>query len=151
MKFLLIVIFAYQVKQGGFCADLRITGLLLNRKGKKMLQLQEKQVEKPLRYSWPVWFAENFNDTLNQGQMVDISSRTATFNCHPDISPFHGQSITARFSIPRYDEDGSFDLENFIRSGNVSHIEHSSPFTHTVKVEFAEELPFWPGQQQITL
>ena len=36
-----------------------------------MEQSEERRREQRLRYHWPVWFAEDFNRTLTQGQMVD--------------------------------------------------------------------------------
>ena len=108
----------------------------------------ERRKERRLRYHWPVWFAEDFNSTLNQGQMVDISSIGAAFTCHADEScPHTGQHITARFSIPRYESDESFDMTSFVRSGQVCRVDDVNSFIRCVAVQFAEPLPFKPGEQ----
>jgi len=106
----------------------------------------ERRKEKRLSYNWPIWFAEDYDDILTQGQMVDISSRSAMFTCYTDKCPHHGEHITARFSVPRHGMEESFNMENFIRSGNIFRVEEMSPFVRRVALEFAEPLPFKPGE-----
>jgi hypothetical protein len=106
----------------------------------------ERRSEARLRYSWPIWFAENFNGMLNQGQMIDISSGGAAFTCYASNCPSQGESIATRFSVPRYSEDDSFELDNFIRSGRVCRIDELSPYLRRVAVQFAKPLPFKPAQ-----
>jgi hypothetical protein len=115
-----------------------------------MTTITERRSETRLRYNWPVWFAENFNEMLIQGQMVDVSSGGAAFTCYADKCPFPGQALTARFSVPRYGDDDSFNMHNFIRSGHVCRVEQVSPFVRRVAVQFAQPLPFKPGQSQDT-
>lgn len=108
----------------------------------------ERRTEHRLRYYWPIWFAENFDRTLTQGQMVDISSRAASFTCYADGGcPYLGQQITARFSVPRYGPDDSFDMANFTRSGHVCRVDDVNNYLRRVAVQFAEPLPFKPGEQ----
>ncbi len=111
-----------------------------------MADSNNNSTEKRLRYGWPVWFAEDFSDVLSQGQMVDIASDGASFTCYADKCPCEGQHITLRFSVPRYGADNSFDLENFVRSGNVQSISEAAPFVKTVEFMFSEPLPFKPGE-----
>ncbi len=106
----------------------------------------DNSTEKRLRYGWPVWFAEDFSDVLSQGQMVDIASDGASFTCYADKCPCEGQHITARFSVPRYGTENSFDLENFVRSGNVQSVGEAAPFVKTIELAFSEPLPFKPGE-----
>ncbi len=104
--------------------------------------------EQRLRYQWPVWFAENFDETLSQGQMVDISSRAAAFTCHADDScPCLGQHITTRFSVPHLGPDESFDMESFVRTGLICRVDEVNRFVRRVAIQFAEPLPFKPGEQ----
>jgi hypothetical protein len=107
----------------------------------------ERRIEKRLRYCWPIWFAEDFGDILSQGQMADVSSKAAAFTCYPDSCPYLGQQITARFSVPRYGPDDSFDMANFTRSGLVTRVDDVHKFLRRVAVQFAEPLPFRPGEQ----
>ena len=84
-----------------------------------------------------------------QGQMVDISSKAAAFTCYAgDGCPNDGQQITARFSVPRYGSDDSFDMANFTRSGYVYRVDNVSSFLRRVVIQFAEPLPFKPGEQE---
>jgi hypothetical protein len=113
-----------------------------------MTMSMERRTETRLRYNWPVWFAENFDEILTQGQMTDISSDGAAFTCYADKCPYPGQSLTARFSVPRYGEGESFNMANFIRAGHVCHVEQVTPYVRRVAMQFAQPLPFKPGNQQ---
>ena len=112
-----------------------------------MDQSIERRAEKRLRYSWPVWFAEDFDNVLTQGQMVDVSSSGAAFTCYADSCPSSGGKITARFSVPRFGEEDSFDLENFIRQGRICRVEELGPFIRKVAVQFSKPLPFRPADE----
>ena len=108
----------------------------------------ERRIEQRLRYHWPIWFAEDFNETLVQGQIVDISSNGVAFTCHnDDTCPYDGQEVTARFSVPRFADDDAFDMANFTRQGRVCRIEDSSDFLRRVAIQFVDPLPFKPGEQ----
>jgi len=105
-------------------------------------------MEQRLHYHWPIWFADDFGVELTQGQMIDISSGSAAFTCYADGScPYLGQQITARFSIPHYGSDDSFDMENFIRSGHICRVDDVNNYLRRVAIQFAESLPFKPGEQ----
>lgn len=109
----------------------------------------ERRKEHRLRYHWPIWFAEDFDQELTQGQMVDISSRAASFTCYGDYScPYLGQQVTARFSVPHYGSDDSFDMENFIRAGHICRVDDINNFLRRIAIQFAEPLPFKPGEQK---
>jgi hypothetical protein len=106
----------------------------------------DKRRENRLNYNWPVWFAEDFSDMLSQGQMVDISSEGAAFTCYADKCPHSGEEITARFSVPNHHHTNEFDLDNFIRKGHVCRIEEAGSYLRKVAIQFAEPLPFKPGE-----
>lgn len=113
-----------------------------------MNEATERRTEQRLRYYWPIWFAEDFSEVLSQGQMIDICSSGAAFTCHADNScPYIGQHITARFSVPHFGPDDSFDMANFTRTGHISRIDEVSSFLRRVVIQFAEPLPFRPGEQ----
>ncbi len=108
----------------------------------------ERRREQRLRYHWPIWFAEDFNEILTQGQMVDVSSRGAAFTCPADETcPYPGQRVTARFSVPRFGPGDCFDMANFTRSGCIYRVDEVNKFLRRVAVQFAEPLPFKPGEQ----
>ncbi len=108
----------------------------------------ERRREQRLRYYWPIWFAENPDYSLTQGQMVDVSSTGAAFTCYADYAcPYPGQNLTTRFSVPKYDCDESFDIADFTRSGHVCRVDNINPFLRRVAIQFASPLPFKPGEQ----
>ncbi|OHB68739.1 MAG: hypothetical protein A2Y77_06585 [Planctomycetes bacterium RBG_13_62_9] len=109
----------------------------------------ERRREPRLCYNWPIWFAEDFNGELSQGQMADISSRGAAFTCYADDRcPRPGQYVTARFSIPQYGPADSFDMADFIRSGRVCRVDGVNSALRRIAIQFTEPLPFQPGRQQ---
>ena len=113
-----------------------------------MNENSDRRTEQRLRYYWPIWFAENMDHALSQGQMVDVCSRGAAFTCYAqDGCPHPGQHITARFSVPRYGPDDSFDMANFARWGYVCRVDNVNSFIRRVAVQFGEPLPFKPGEQ----
>ena len=110
----------------------------------------ERRSEKRLRYSWPIWFGHDFDDELTQGQLVDLSSRGVAFTCYADRCPYPGDRITARFSVPRYGPNWSFNLENCVRDGRICRVEEINPYVRRIAVQFAEPLPFHPGEDTDT-
>lgn len=113
-----------------------------------MDNISERRREQRLRYHWPIWFAEDFEDTLSQGQMVDVSSKGAAFTYQADENcPYPGQKVTARFSVPRFGLDEAFDMASFTRSGCICRVDELNSFVRRIAVQFAEALPFKPGEQ----
>lgn len=113
-----------------------------------MSTTSERRMEERLAYQWPIWFAENFQGDLVQGQMADVSSRAAAFTCYADERcPHPGQHLTARFSVPQYGPDDSFDVVDFIRSGQVCRVDGVNNALRRVTMQFTEPLPFRPGEQ----
>ncbi|MFA5422227.1 MAG: PilZ domain-containing protein [Phycisphaerae bacterium] len=113
-----------------------------------MEEHSERRTERRLRYHWPVWFAEDFDQMLSQGQMVDVSSGGAAFTCHGDQHcPYPGQDVTARFSVPQFDTDNSFGLASFTRRGRVCRVDQLNGYTRRIAMQFSEPLPFKPGEQ----
>jgi hypothetical protein len=105
----------------------------------------EKRTEARLPYSWPIWFADNFDDTLAQGQMIDISSKGASFTSYADNYLYDNQQITARFSVPKHHARDPFDLDNFVRRASICRVEHLSSNVRKIAVQFHEPLPFNPA------
>jgi hypothetical protein len=119
--------------------------------GFRMEVVAERRREQRLRYHWPVWFAEDFNEILLQGQMVDISSGGAAFTYYADGNcPEPGQSITARFSVPCFGADESFEMAHFTRHGRICRVDNMNHFLRRIAIQFAEPLPFKPGEQKGT-
>lgn len=101
-----------------------------------------------LKYRWPVWFAEDFEQTLAEGLMVDVSSRGMAFVCNADENcPQVGQRLTARFSIPRPEEDDSSDITSFTRTGHVLRVDIINTLLRQVAIQFEEPLSLKPCDQ----
>lgn len=116
-----------------------------------MSATSERRREERLRYHWPVWFAEDNDGEIQQGQMADVSSQGAAFTCYTsDCSPYPGQPMMARFSVPRHGQDGSFDMVDVVRLGNVHRVDVVNSMLRRVAICFAEPLPFRPGEQAIS-
>lgn len=108
----------------------------------------DRRTEQRLRYHWPIWFAENFNDTLSNGQMVDISSSGAAFTYNSfENCPYPGQQLTARFSIPKFGSEDSFNMDNYARNATVCRVDCINDSIRKVAIQFTQPLPFKPGQQ----
>lgn len=113
-----------------------------------MQENTERRRENRLRYQWPVWFAEDFEEVLAQGQMVDVSSEGAAFTFYGNQNcPHPGQQLTARFSVPQFDTDESFGMASFTRTGRVCRVDDINTHVRRIAMQFAEPLPFKPGEQ----
>lgn len=111
---------------------------------------RERRREQRLRYRHPIWFARDYDDTFSKGQMVDVSSGGIAFTCHSDGDcPLPGQRITTRFKVPRFKVDDSFETMSFSRPGRICRVEKMNGFLERVAVQFAQPLPFKPGEQGI--
>ncbi len=107
-----------------------------------------RRQEERLRYHWPVWFGDSCGHAIAQGQMVDVSSVAAAFTCYTNAcSPQPNEKITARFSVPQYGPDDSFELSSYTRTGNVSRVERVNDQMNRVVFQFMLPLDFKPGEQ----
>jgi PilZ domain len=112
-----------------------------------MDQQNDRRQEKRLGYRWPVWFSEDFAESMSQGLMVDISSASIAFDCPPDgMRPAENQHLTVRFSIPRFEGDDPTATVSITRVGHVCRIENSEPETYRIAVEFDTPLPLRPAE-----
>ncbi len=108
----------------------------------------ERRKSMRLHFRWPVWFAENFNETLLQGQMQDVSSSGMAFTCNTNEGHIYiGQNITIRFSVPRFGADDSFGVADFIRSGHICKVDHVNNNLRRIALQFSEQLPFDPAEE----
>ena len=116
-----------------------------------MKKVEEQRCERRLQYHWPIRFANDFDETLFQGQMVDVSSWGGSFTCHADQGGFDtGQRIRALFSVPRFGTDESFDMASYTRVGRICRVENVDGLLHRVAIQFAEPLFFKPGEQGLS-
>jgi len=113
-----------------------------------MDDIKNRRREDRLQYRWPVWFAEDFEQTLAEGLMVDISSGGMAFICNTDENcPKVGQKLTARFSIPRPEEDDSSEMSSFTRTGRVLRVDIINTLLRQVAIQFEEPLSLKPCEQ----
>lgn len=109
----------------------------------------EQRTEQRLCYNWPIRFAVNHGDVLNQGKMVDISSYGSAFICESNASPGMDQEITTMFSVPRFGISESYDMANYSRLGRVCRIDPVDGTLRRVAIQFTQPLFFKPGEQDI--
>ena len=108
----------------------------------------ERRSEQRLRYYRPIWFSEDFDKGPLQGQMVDVCCRGMAFTCdsgEPYMCP--GRRLTTRFNVPRFDLGRSPEMMSFERTGCVCRVDDSNGISRRVALQFAEPLPFKPGEQ----
>lgn len=113
-----------------------------------MSDAKNKRAEERLQYQWPVWFAEDFQKTLSEGLMVDVSSGGLAFMCNADENcPRVGQQLATRFSIPSSDEDNCLSMTSFTRTGHVLRVETINANLCQVAIRFEEPLSLKPCEQ----
>jgi len=107
----------------------------------------ERREEKRLDYRWPVWFSEDFTETMAQGLMVDISSGGIAFDCDPDgVRHPEGRHLTVRFSIPRFEGDDPTATVSITRTGHVCRAQQIAGGAWRVAVEFETPLALRPAE-----
>lgn len=112
---------------------------------------EDRRREKRLNYLWPVWFVQDLDKSISQGQMVNVSSGGAAFTCHADVlCPYPGQEILLKFSVPRYESDNEYSMSSFSRQGCVKRVDQIDRFIKKVATQFADPLPFCPSPQDST-
>jgi len=113
-----------------------------------MDEMKNRRREDRLQYKWPVWFAEDFEQALAEGLMVDVSSGGMAFMCNADENcPQVGQRLTARFSIPRSEQDDPSDMTSFTRTGCVLRVDIVNTLLRQVAIQFEEPLSLKPCEQ----
>jgi len=121
-----------------------LTGLL------RILRMDKSDKRRKLQrlhFNWPVWFAEDFNDVLFQGQMSDVSTGGMSFTYHKDHKHlWAGQQVTIRFSVPRFGPEDDFRIANFTRTGHISDVGSVNGRVNRAAVQFAQPLPFDPNE-----
>jgi hypothetical protein len=109
-----------------------------------MDKTKERRKEQRLHYQLPVSFAEDFNQTVSQGVMADISHSAMAFICEADENcPYPGQQLTTRFSLPRFGTHDPSDMKSFTRTGHVCRVDHITDNMCRVAIQFDEPPPFW--------
>ena len=108
---------------------------------------REQRREERLSYQWPVWFSEDFQQSVNQGLMVDVSSGGLAFTYEEEDKPYSGQMLIMRFSIPRADDQDSSALASITRSGRVCRVDEIGEKQCRVAVQFDKPLSLKPCEQ----
>ena len=109
----------------------------------------ERRAEKRMSCHWPIWYVKEPNIKLKQGQMIDISSRAASFTCYSHENHLlPDQNIVTNFSLPIYGLRDSFALRDFTRSGCVLRIDSINKILFRIVTQFVEMLSFKPGEQE---
>jgi hypothetical protein len=97
---------------------------------------------------WPIWFYDDCDTRIIQGQLVDISSKAAAFTYYTHeklLLPDH--RIIVHFSTPVYGLSNSFAIRDFIRSGYILNVYQINELLYRIATEFEDVLSFKPGEQ----
>jgi len=107
----------------------------------------ERRREERLGYQWPVWFSEDFTQTMSQGLMVDVASGGIAFICDRNGESLRdGQNLTIRFSIPRFEGDDPTATVSITRTGNIRRIENLKDGSRRVAIQFDIPLAVRPAE-----
>ena len=97
---------------------------------------------------WPIWFYDDYDTRIIQGQLIDISSKAAAFTYYThEKLLLPNQRIIAHFSTPVYGLSDSFAIRDFIRSGRILNIYQMDALIYRIATEFEDALNFKPGEQ----
>ena len=108
----------------------------------------ERRKERRMRYNWPVWFAEDSEETFSQGEMLDVSSGGMAIICEADEICIHpDRKLIFRFSVPRFSSFESFERISFARVGSILRVDEVSKYVRRVAIKFDKPLSFKPGEQ----
>jgi len=105
----------------------------------------ERRSEPRLRYFWPIWYSCDGNLDVQQGRMVDLSSRGMCFLAPIGDYPQPGDHLWLRSSYPLV-EDGAFGMASFTTVGRVLRSEQSSPLQRRIAVQFGTSLEHSPAE-----
>lgn len=113
-----------------------------------MNRTDEGRGEDRLAYRWPVWFGQDVTQAVFPGLMVDVSSGGIAFTCNTELCPLgQGQTITVRFSLPRFDGSEHGATVGLTRMGRIRSITPAGPGLHKVGLEFNTPLSLKPAEQ----
>ena len=108
----------------------------------------EQRKEKRMSCCWPIWFYDDYDTRIIQGQLIDISSKAAAFTYYThEKLLLPNQRIIAHFSTPVYGLSDSFAIRDFIRSGRILNIYQMDALIYRIATEFEDALNFKPGEQ----
>ncbi len=108
----------------------------------------ERRKEKRMLCNWPIWFYDDSDTRIIQGQLADISSNAAAFTYYTyEKYLLPNQRIIAYFSIPFYGLSNSFAVRDFIRPGHILNIYQMDDLVYRISAKFEDVLNFKPGEQ----
>jgi hypothetical protein len=90
-------------------------------------------------------FSEDFTQRVDQGLMVDISSGGIAFDCNTEKNvPQTGQTLTVKFSLPRFDDADPEAVVSITRTGRVCRVTNVSESVSRVAIQFDKPLTLKP-------
>jgi hypothetical protein len=108
---------------------------------------EERRQDERVDYRWPVWFSEDFTQSMTQGLLVDVSSGGVAFHCGRESQcPRSGQHLTVRFSIPRFESHDPTATVSVTRTGEVLRVDETRQGLRRIAVEFDLPLAVRPAE-----
>jgi hypothetical protein len=90
-------------------------------------------------------YSEDFTQRVDQGLMVDISSGGIAFDCSTEkYVPQPGQTLTVKFSLPRFDAMDPEAVVSITRTGRVCRIDNVSSLVCRIAIQFDKPLTLKP-------
>ena len=114
----------------------------------RQAEIADRRSEQRLHYRCPIRYAPNTKEKFGSGKMRDVSSGGMAFTCR--ISENYLQpdrEIITRFSVPRFNQDGSFDTISMARMGHIRRVDKIESSLYYVAMQFAQPLTFKPAEQ----
>lgn len=108
----------------------------------------EHRYEQRLPYRWPVWFGRDTTEAVFSGLMVDVSSGGMAFSYKAGQCRLQeGESLTVRFSLPRFDENDPGATVGLTRTGFIRWIVAGDDGTCKIGFQFDTPLSLKPAEE----
>ena len=112
----------------------------------------ENREERRFVYRWPIWFGKNLAQTASLGVMDDVSSGGIAFTSTDTAGPLQqGQTLTVRFSLPRFDTPDPKATIGVTRTGRILWITAVGNGAYRIGLQFDTPLSLKPAEEAALL
>jgi hypothetical protein len=108
----------------------------------------DRRSEPRLRFSWQMYFQQNWGGRVEQGRMLDLSSKGAAFLAPADTDLWPGKRLSLRITHPMV-SNGLFTVLDVRREGEVIRVEPQPNGRKRVAVRLTVPLDYCPAGEGI--